>query len=727
MSVDRRCSTQPCELVDSQSFTSLDPTTSQCPHSGIIDTFDALDASFAPYDFLTSWCTCDNPYSVFCSEHGFENRVHSSMDHLGLDPFKLDFSSSRTDHADRVDTAGPMSDQQTTDGSFEYLGWPDTSEPERPTIGEAIGVQTRPRRSGRHGSRAHRSNISIEAKSILQTHFARDPYPSIEELDLLAQNTSLSLQTVRTWFNNVRSRDRTSDSTQNGSSEQSAIIEKASLISKRSVSESSLELLNRLSPKSSNSSLERFLNAPAEEESVSISAVESASLEPYVPANRLGSSMYTQPTYRDTSSVVGSESSFSSANSVQSWNSQISADSRGARRGRKRWRRAQSSLVERKKGQNITKPKTNDVVTLPARAAHINDSDSFQSPNRAYVAPTPLLHAETASSQKLFCTWPTCETTFQSRFDWDRHETAVHHFPFKWVCNLSEYRGNQELSWCHSCKRARPALHRRSCDCGRSETPSRTFFRKDQLGQHMKRIHFGQDKLSTDTFSDTLLACKIENPSKSASLHCGFCGMSFLTWKTRQDHVFTHMRNGACKSSWWPERLGERFEARADSFTCPACGFCFETFSDAVREHPYCFTWSCRYLHNASESITATGGSIDGLYVVNTKCRLCPEHFSTTKMGLEEASQRVVEHIDGHIRGCSQEIFTNQYTFAAHLQSEHGAGLVVAEDEHLKQWQRIQFLEIIEGRGMIRTSRPYANVDCCGSKETGYSFTFVDL
>ncbi|KAH7088771.1 hypothetical protein FB567DRAFT_317857 [Paraphoma chrysanthemicola] len=211
MSLDWSHCAQPCELVDSQSFTGLDPTFAQCPRSGMLDTSDALDASFTPFEFLTTWCTCNNPYYMSCSEHEFENHVQSNMDHLNLDPFKFDFSSSQPNHADRVDTAGPMHNQQTTDTSVELPDWVDVSEPERPTIEDAIGIRTRPRRPEKIGSQAHRSNISAEAKSIHQTHFARDPYPSIEDLELLALETSLPLKSVRKWFSNVRSRENMSD------------------------------------------------------------------------------------------------------------------------------------------------------------------------------------------------------------------------------------------------------------------------------------------------------------------------------------------------------------------------------------------------------------------------------------------------------------------------------------------------------------------------------------
>jgi hypothetical protein len=42
-------------------------------------------------------------------------------------------------------------------------------------------------------------------------------------------------------------------------------------------------------------------------------------------------------------------------------------------------------------------------------------------------------------------------------------------------------------------------------------------------------------------------------------------------------------------------------------------------------------------------------------------------------------------------------------------------------------WERLQFLEIMNGEGLIRTTRLSTGGACCHSAEAEYSFTFVAL
>jgi hypothetical protein len=77
------------------------------------------------------------------------------------------------------------------------------------------------------------------------------------------------------------------------------------------------------------------------------------------------------------------------------------------------------------------------------------------------------------------------------------------------------------------------------------------------------------------------------------------------------------------------------------------------------------------------------------------------------------------------LRQCEQTIYTDQKCFAKHLHNEHGAlGPEFLLDD-LGVWQRVQFLEYINGKGLIRTLRPNPS-DCCASTVLGYNFTFVE-
>jgi len=203
-----------------------------------------------------------------------------------------------------------------------------------------------------------------------------------------------------------------------------------------------------------------------------------------------------QPIFGVAGSVAGSDSSRDSGDSAGSWISQNSVDSRGPRRGRKSW------------------------VQIP---------NQFNA-----TASTPETEGKSSATTKnskgrlWYCTWPSCDKSFQFRSEWDRHETTVHHWPYHWVCNL-----DQETDTVHK------------------DAASRIFYREDQLLVHMRGSHPGikVTKLSVATL-------KQDNPDfNPESLKCGFCHESLRNWEERQDHVAAHIKGGLLqerlpKSSW---------------------------------------------------------------------------------------------------------------------------------------------------------------------------------
>lgn len=168
--------------------------------------------------------------------------------------------------------------------------------------------------------------------------------------------------------------------------------------------------------------------------------------------------------------------------------------------------------------------------------------------------------------RSIFCTWPTCNKTFQYRFEWARHEEATHYCPYHWVCCLDDPRhdagslpkclmcGQQDVSYTHILE------HDEFEKCVGKDRESRTFLRRDHLIQHIKGSH-----LNTRTWpqhdDEGLLpklasAWKTENPLLSkVALYCGFCFMMFDKWEDRQEHVFAHFGDDSVgrrvdKSDW---------------------------------------------------------------------------------------------------------------------------------------------------------------------------------
>ena len=158
-----------------------------------------------------------------------------------------------------------------------------------------------------------------------------------------------------------------------------------------------------------------------------------------------------------------------------------------------------------------------------------------------------------------FCTWPSSKKSFRNRSAWSRHEEAVHHCPYQWICSL-DMNTIVRLPQCFGCGERDVLLsHIVGCHfrtCASKSEECRTFLREDQLSQHIKGVHIDKRDEKISIPKELLSAWKRDNPLLSqAALTCGFCGLVSDTWVERQDHVFNHMDRNICKSSWWPERL----------------------------------------------------------------------------------------------------------------------------------------------------------------------------
>jgi hypothetical protein len=106
----------------------------------------------------------------------------------------------------------------------------------------------------------------------------------------------------------------------------------------------------------------------------------------------------------------------------------------------------------------------------------------------------------------------------------------------------------------------------------------------------------------------------------------------------------------------------------------------------------------------------------------STKCRLC-EHLDIAN---EPSTGDLADHIESHqLRGCVQRIYTTSKDFADHLSLKHRMKGVTHSD--MAPWGRLQFLEVINGQGLIRTTQLQTGGDCCRGVEAGYTFAFVPL
>jgi hypothetical protein len=390
----------------------------------------------------------------------------------------------------------------------------------RDTGGECQLTAIEPTEQSRLKSKAKRTSTSPELKRLLNTFFSINAYPSHDEMVALARRTTLPESTIKNWFTNARSRKA------NASTQKTTPSEKLTeALSPQTISVANLDALNRASPAPSNASLDRYLATSRTEEPITVPVTTTdpwhSSTTPFA---------YPPPPKRP----------HSNAGSVESWRSMGSAgsfrssDSRGSRRGRRGW---------------------TSQTPLPSEYTNaVEATSALQGNKRRKVKPME-------KPFRYYCTSPDCDQRFRHRYEWERHEAAIHYCPYNWVC-CSQQDIGRIMDYCFICNKAnvtlRHIIDEHLPDCASKPTDQRTFFRQDQLEQHVRR-HRDKKRVAgpTSRVPESLLtAWKEENPALNQhALHCGFCGLKFFTWSARSEHVFWHLGDGARKSTWWPDRL----------------------------------------------------------------------------------------------------------------------------------------------------------------------------
>ncbi|KAF2129212.1 hypothetical protein P153DRAFT_396509 [Dothidotthia symphoricarpi CBS 119687] len=637
------------------------------PHDFLGDLVDLAGEDISQSEQFTA-CTYDGHLlDQYCTQRSWEPLLDSTLitnadidTALGLDDnhkLKCPPDYSRISDADNLShsqvilpTTETVPDTRTTTNGIDTASPLPGSSPAcaqpQPTTKRRRVSRTPSKPTKRR--KAQRTKIPPSAKEVMEKEFVRNQYPSVDDLALLATATQLNIKIIRTWFSNARSRneipgDLVSDMITMNSPNFSRV---------ESVSSAKLECLNRLSPPTGRSSLERYLAAPASDDPVPSATIQAAiqetsvqekygskigmtkSTEQYSPSHtcdvsdidsdslyeilvRLRDMQYQaqlpqesavstndkveiQGNVIETEIATNSESSRGSDKSAHSSASNRSIDSRGSRRGRKRWP---------------------DLQSLPTNTAY-----------------------------QFTCTWPTCSLSFRYQSEWKRHEESVHYSPYHWVCGL-------ESAETHNIS---DTAIRNENSCAGKDLNLRTFLRKDQFAAHMRRVH---PEVGEWVTSRLLLSWKIKNTSPECSaVHCGFCGTSFDSWDQRQNHVAIHLRKGSCKTGWWPTRLPLVVipELHSDEYeTCPLrhhdpkhnLKIALSYFEDYV-------SWSCRYISCPHSIFIFLDYSV-------SRCLICGTHVSGYNMET---------HAEKHkLQSCKQEIFTDANAFLDHVVHEHGA------------------------------------------------------
>jgi hypothetical protein len=206
----------------------------------------------------------------------------------------------------------------------------------------------------------------------------------------------------------------------------------------------------------------------------------------------------------------------SSAGSIGSDASYGSMDSRGSRRGRRRWKNPYPS-----------KPKASEA----------------RSPKVEY-----------------HCTFPGCGKSFIYRSEWDRHESSIHYPQDVWICcNTMDIFSFLEMSiQPEEANVGNPQvlesqnLRQIFSQCIVKNETNRSFYRKDQFIQHLRQCHLKQSSAIKENEARRLWEIltatwmrKVTYASwEAAGLHCSLCDVSFDTWAGRKQHFARHFMDG---------------------------------------------------------------------------------------------------------------------------------------------------------------------------------------
>lgn len=139
-----------------------------------------------------------------------------------------------------------------------------------------------------------------------------------------------------------------------------------------------------------------------------------------------------------------------------------------------------------------------------------------------------------------------CCDSFQTKYEWTRHEKAIHISVELWRCapegGIIQADGVNICAFCHVQSADSDHLETHNyLQCQDKPPKLQEFSRKDHLRQHLRLMHNVQDHRFLDRWRVSL-----------PNLHsrCGFCNSKFTTWDERAGHLAEHFKSGADMSQW---------------------------------------------------------------------------------------------------------------------------------------------------------------------------------
>lgn len=378
----------------------------------------------------------------------------------------------------------------------------------------------------KQGGRFSKEAIRV-LKTWLSTH-GNGPYPRPDDVQFLQQQTGLDCKQITTWFANARRRGYLRNSRPQSPQVHSNAASPVDIIARPGTPAVHLGAQHK-------DPLQRWVESPPDNEAASfgdiVRAVATGSNQSYGQfQTSVSSIILILPLDEDcTPDAMYFSSSASSVGTSYS-NPQSDCNSSGSQKS--------YSLSQRPRRR---RPKRSE----RRRRASATTDLQFQ------------------------CTF--CVESFKTKYDWQRHEKALHLSLEQWTCTPEGPRVPAPDSFgevcCVFCGALSPddehlEAHQYSACQARDES-ERSFYRKDHLVQHLKLVH----KVDTKN----VLLGRWKTSTLDVKSRCGFCSLIMSTWTERVDHLAGHFKAGVTMSQWQGDWGFEDHVAQRVEDSVPPC------------------------------------------------------------------------------------------------------------------------------------------------------------
>lgn len=228
------------------------------------------------------------------------------------------------------------------------------------------------------------------------------------------------------------------------------------------------------------------------------------------------------------------------------------------------------SIVRPKSSGSMAPSTTDDLPDRPSTSGTLVEGGQNRNPRRTRSSGALDERARQAALERksagvdrkpsrrarFYCTF--CQKRFHSRLEWMRHEQTIHMPEELWVCCP---RTGEFPDRCPFCAKSNPSpshlADHNYLSCQAKPLSERTFSRQDHFLQHISAEHKVSPGQKPLRLTELLDAWRHPLPLKQGhqGLHCGFCGLTFATYKERTEHVAAHFMEGLDMMSWWNARV----------------------------------------------------------------------------------------------------------------------------------------------------------------------------